>query len=101
MSAKIGQGIIEDDEPRWTVALFEKVKEYLRTAKKGDPPVIGTTENFCEPNPPRAVKKVGMVVTATPPAPQKSPTMEDALSDSYVPGAADLVNKLIGEESDE
>lgn len=81
--------------------IFEKVKAYLRTAKKDDPPVIGTTENFCEPDPPREKKQIGIVVKTPPPPIKKVTTMEEALSETHTPGTADLVNKLIEDESHE
>ncbi len=83
----------------FSISLFQKIKDYLNTAGKDAPPVIGTTENFCEPDPPRVNIPIGMVVTAAPAPTKKKPTMAEALSETHVPGAADLVNKLIEEES--
>ncbi len=88
----------KDERGFFSIELFSKIKEYLRTAKKDDPPVIGTTENFCQPDPPQEKKVLGMVVKQSQPA--KKVTMESALSDAG-PGHADLVNKLIEDEADE
>jgi len=82
----------------FSVELFAKIKEYLWTAKKDDPPVIGTTENFCQADPPKEKRVLGMVVKANKPV-KKELSMEETLSGAHVPGAADLVNKLIEEES--
>ena len=89
----------EEEEERkgfFSVSLFERVKKYLRTAKKDDPPVIGTTENFCEPDPERKIE-IGMIVSDIK-STEISLSMEEALA-GHAPGAADLVNKLIEEES--
>lgn len=91
----------EEKTKFWDSGIFEKVKAYLRTAKKTDPPVIGTSENFCEPDPPREKKKIGMVVKAAPPKIKKDPTMAEVMSATHTPGTADLVNKLIEDESHE
>ncbi len=88
----------------WDAKIFEKVKAYLQTAKKDDPPVIGTTENFCEADPQRDRPMIGMVVKTAPPKIKKDTkdaTMEEVLSGTHTPGAADLVNKLIEDESNE
>ena len=82
----------------FSIEIFQKVKEYLRGAKKDDPPVIGTTENFCEPDPLREKASVGMVVRKFELA-KKDLSIEEALSGTHAPGAADLVNKLIEDES--
>ena len=84
-----------DEAGFFSVELFAKIKKYLWTAKRDDPPVIGTTENFCEPDPHQERPKIGMVKKA----PAKKVTMESALSETHTPGHADLVNKLIEEES--
>lgn len=91
------QAEVEAREGFFSVGLFAKIKKYLHTAKKDDPPVIGTTENFCEPDPPREKKKLGMVVSQPV---KKGLSMKDALAE-VAPGHADLVNKLVEEEADE
>jgi len=99
MSIKIAEKKAEAEEREgfFSIELFAKIKKYLHTAKKDDPPVIGTTENFCEPDPPREKKKLGMVVSQPV---KKSLSMKDALAETSS-GHADLVNKLIEEEADE
>ena len=85
----------------FSCALFEKIKAYLHSAGKDDPPVIGTTENFCEDDPTREKVKIGMVAKTKPPKITKDISMEKALSGTHAPGAADLVNKLLKDESDD
>lgn len=88
----------------WDAKIFEKVKAYLRSATKDDPPVIGTSENFCEADPQQERKQIGMVVKTKPPKIKKDTkdaTMEEVLSGTHTPGAADLVNKLIEDEANE
>ena len=99
MNIKMTESIeeMEEREGFFSIALFAKIKKYLHTAKKDDPPVIGTTENFCEPDPPREKKKLGMVVT---PPVKKNLSMKDALAEA-APGHADLVNKIIEDEANE
>lgn len=94
------QKMVEERKGFFSIELFAKIKKYLRTAKKDDPPVIGTTENFCQPDPAQEKRKIGMVVKKNVPV-KKDLSMEEALSETHVPGAADLVNKLIEEESDD
>lgn len=89
----------EDRSGFFSCALFEKIKAYLHSAGKNDPPVIGTTENFCEADPKRKKKKIGMVVKTAPAKIAKNISMEKALSETHTPGAADLVNKLLEDES--
>lgn len=101
MNMKIAESKAAADERAgfFSIELFAKIKKYLRTAKKNDPPVIGTTENFCEPDPPKERKTLGMEVKVD--APVKALSMEDALSDTGESDHAGLVNKLIEEESND
>ena len=89
------------DESRFfSTGLFQKIKDYLHSAGKDDPPVIGTTEDFCKADPKRKVTKIGMSVkTGTAIKMTKDLSIEEALSETHAPGAADLVNKLIEDES--
>jgi len=89
----------KDENGFLSIALFEKIKKYLKTAKKDDPPVIGTTENFCEPDPPREKKSLGMEVRIDPPV-KRDLSMEEALSENSA-SHADLVNKIIEDEADD
>lgn len=82
-----------DTKGFFSCELFAKIKKYLHSADKDDPPVIGTTENFCEADP----KVVLTKATITPAT--KDISMEEALSETHTPGAADLVTKLIEDES--
>ena len=101
MNMKMRQATREAEERKgfFSREIFEKIKKYLHSAKKDDPPVIGTTENFCEPDPPVVGRRLGMTYAKDVPA-KKDLSMEAALSDA-APGHADLVNKLTEEEADE
>ena len=102
MNMKMAESKAEAEarEGFFSIELFEKIKKYLHTAKKDDPPVIVTTESFCEPDPPQEKKKLGMVATKKPVEEKKSLSMKDALAETKS-DHADLVNKLIEDEADE
>ena len=99
MNMKMAESKAEAEarEGFFSISLFAKIKKYLHTAKKDDPPVIGTTKNFCEPDPLKEKKKLGMVVAK--PA-KKDLSMEEALSETSA-SHADLVNKIIEDEDNE
>ena len=81
----------------FTVDGFSRIKEYLKTAGKNAKAVIGTTMDFCNPDPHVERRPLGMKVKVNIPA-KKELSMEEALSETK-PGHADLVNKLMEEES--
>ena len=106
MNMKMAESKAETEarEGFFSIDLFEKIKKYLRTAKKDDPPVIGTTENFCEPDPPKERRRFGMIAPKREPVKREPAKVEMSMQDAMTEvqsGHADLVNKLIEDEDNE
>ena len=76
-------------ESFFTCEIFAKVKEYLKSAKRSDPPVVSTAENFCEYGSSLRKIRIGMPVKSVQPVE----------TDNF--GYSQLVDKIMKEKDSE